>query len=264
MRIAVHLREVANSCLTSSFKEDSSQGRKEEENGGRQNVCDRDTERGLTHRATYTGGGQNTQVDNILYRRKELLKVKDCYVLPKEVVAKQHKLVVLEKNLEEEEQMWSTLSSVVQETEEVLRYREVAKAKSRAYEDLHSSLEGQDGQRKAVRIAKQKNKEAQDVYQAERVKDGEGQVLTEDIQIREKWKEYYQQLMNVENPRVEWDIEAAEEREVEEVREEQVTMAVKWMKTGKAVGPDDIPLENGSKVANGNVQKDHRDETYAR
>ncbi|XP_047476444.1 craniofacial development protein 2-like [Penaeus chinensis] len=40
------------------------------------------------NRATYASGGQNTQVDYILCRRKELQKVKDCYVLPKEAVAK--------------------------------------------------------------------------------------------------------------------------------------------------------------------------------
>ncbi|XP_047469150.1 uncharacterized protein LOC125025221 [Penaeus chinensis] len=83
----------------------------------------------------------------------------------------------------------------------------------------------------------------QDVYQAKRIKDGKGLVLTDGKQIKERWKEYYQQLMNVENPRVELVIEAAEEGEIEEVGEMEVTTAIKRMKNGKAVGPDDIPVE---------------------
>ena len=39
----------------------------------------------------------------------------------------------------------------------------VAKAKCKANDDLYTSLEGKDGQLKAMRIAKQKNRESQDV-----------------------------------------------------------------------------------------------------
>ena len=120
---------------------------------------------------------------------------------------------------------------------------EVAKAKSKAYENLYNSLSEKDGQRKAIRIAKQKNKEAQDIYQAKRVKESGGQILTGEAQIRERWKDYYQQLMNVENPRVKREMEEAEEREVDRVKEEEVAAAMKRMKNGKSVGPDDIPAE---------------------
>ncbi|XP_047492419.1 uncharacterized protein LOC125041473 [Penaeus chinensis] len=174
----------------------------------------------LTRRETYTSGGQSTQVDYIMCKRRELMTIQDCYVLPKEAVAKQHKLVVckeVERKLDmEERKEWSTLSGVVRETavevlgrtsgrkgkkeetwwwntevqdairdkrekkerdlnrceETIVAFkeankkakREVAKAKSKAYVELYSSLDGQDGQRKAIRIAKQKHKEAQDVY----------------------------------------------------------------------------------------------------
>ena len=45
-------------------------------------------------RTTYTSGGRNTQVDCILCWRTNLQNVQDCKVLPKEAVAKQHKLMV--------------------------------------------------------------------------------------------------------------------------------------------------------------------------
>ena len=47
----------------------------------------------LSRRITYTSGGVHTQVDYILCRRKELKRVRDCKVLPKEAAAKQHKVV---------------------------------------------------------------------------------------------------------------------------------------------------------------------------
>ena len=68
-------------------------------------------------------------------------------------------------------------------------------------------------------------------------------ILTGEAQIRERWKEYYQQLMNVENPRVKREMEEAEEREVDRVKEKEVAAAMKRMKNGKSVGPDDIPAE---------------------
>jgi len=79
---------------------------------------------------------------------------------------------------------------------------EAAKAKSRAYKNLYDSLSEKDGQRKGTRIAKQKNSEAQDVYRAKIVRESRGKVLKGEAQIGESWKEYYQQFMNVENPRV--------------------------------------------------------------
>ena len=48
----------------------------------------------LSRRITYTSGGVHTQVDYILCRRKELKRVRDCKVLPKEAAAKQHKVTV--------------------------------------------------------------------------------------------------------------------------------------------------------------------------
>ena len=237
----------------------------------------------LTRRVTYTSGGQHTQVDYIMCRRKDLKQVTDCFVLPKEAVAKQHKLVVCKVRMQqlkkvkptvakktrwwklsekeykekfvqeveaklrgETKRTWRALSTVVRETgrtvlgrrsgkkgkkretwwwcaevqkavkekkerkkekdlnrceETIVAYKkankptkiEVAKAKSKAYENLYNSLSEEDGQRKAIRIAKQKNKEAQDVYQAKRIKGSGGHILTREVQIRERWKEYYQQ-----------------------------------------------------------------------
>ena len=75
------------------------------------------------------------------------------------------------------------------------------------------------------------------------MKDSRGEIVTEDAQIRERRKEYYQQLTNVENPRMKLLIEAAKKREADGVRVEELVAAMKMMKRGKAVGPGDIPTE---------------------
>jgi len=286
----------------------------------------------LTRLSTYSSGEINTQIDYILCKRKELHRVKDCYVLPGEAVAKQHKLLVcktvlqtkgkqkqvripktrwwklnekeyreefvqkIEGKLIEKERTWSILSTAVKEiakevlgvtsgkrgkkeetwwwceevqkalkekrerkkerdrnrcVENIEAYkksnkdakRAVAKAKSEAYKDLYDSLENKDGQQKAIRLAKQRNKESEDVYQARMIKNHSGEVLTTERQIKNRWKEYYQQLMNIENPRIERYVVPAAETEVDDISEVEVTKALKQMKRGKSVGPDGIPIE---------------------
>ena len=97
--------------------------------------------------------------------------------------------------------------------------------------------------RKAIRIAKQKNKDSQDVYQGRQIKGSDGTVLTEENEVRMRWGTYFEQLMNVENERVEREIEPGMESQVPPIEREEIVAAMKKMKRGKAVGPDDIPIE---------------------
>ena len=125
-----------------------------------------------------------------------------------------------------------------------LAKRAVAKAKAEEYKDLYNSLaDGKEGQRKAIRIAKQKNREAQDSYQGKQMKDANGVVLTEDDEIRERWRTYFEQLMNVENDRIERITATRAESEVENLTTEEVERALRKMKKSNATGPDDIPVK---------------------
>ncbi|KAK3552816.1 hypothetical protein QTP86_022562, partial [Hemibagrus guttatus] len=62
-------------------------------------------------------------------------------------------------------------------------------------------------------------------------------------QVR-RWKEYFEELMNEENER-EKRVEGVNsvEQKVDMIRKDEVRKALKRMKSGKAVGPDDIPVE---------------------
>ena len=65
-----------------------------------------------------------------------------------------------------------------------------------------------------------------------------GQVLLDEEEIEERWRSYFKQLMNLESDRNERVVEPGEETAVEEIKEEEVAAAMRRMKRGKAVGPD--------------------------
>ena len=83
------------------------------------------------------------------------------------------------------------------------------------------------------------------MYEAKIIKDKNGSALLNDEVIRKRWGGGggIERLMNVENERIERDVAQNEESEVEEVSRMEVKSAMKRMKKGKAVGPDDIRVE---------------------
>lgn len=52
------------------------------------------------HRVTYKSGGRCTQVDYVLCRRCKLKEIKDCKVVARDCVARQHRMVVYRMTLE--------------------------------------------------------------------------------------------------------------------------------------------------------------------
>ncbi|KAK3558530.1 hypothetical protein QTP86_019000, partial [Hemibagrus guttatus] len=86
--------------------------------------------------------------------------------------------------------------------------REVSKAKQKAYDELYT------------------------------------RVLTSEESVQRRWKEYFEELMNEENKR-EKRVEGVNsvEQKVDKIRKDEVRKALKRMKSGKAVGPDDILVE---------------------
>ena len=120
----------------------------------------------------------------------------------------------------------------------------VAKAKAEAYKELYEHLETKEGEKQAYRLAKQKDKASKDVQQVRIIKDGKGDILTSEEDILERWRGYFENLMNEENERERRTSAATEHvQAVQRVSEEEVRKAIQNMKNGKAVGPDDIPAE---------------------
>ena len=106
----------------------------------------------------------------------------------------------------------------------------MAQAKAAAYKDLYKSLDEKEGLKKALRIAKQKHKDSRDVYQ-----DEGGRTLSRNNEIKERWRSYFCHLMNVENERVDRDVELREEREEgnDRVTQDEVEAALRRMRKGK-------------------------------
>ncbi|KAK3575295.1 hypothetical protein QTP86_023417 [Hemibagrus guttatus] len=167
--------------------------------------------------------------------------------------------------LEEKERFWSELDEVMRvfprypgeevSQEEVghgqeykeLRCRvkrEVSKAKQKAYEELYTRLDTREGEKDLYRLARQKDRDGKDVQQVRVIKDRDGRVLTSEQSVQRRWKEYFEELMNEENER-EKRVEGVNsvEQKVDKIRKDEVRKALKRMKSGKAVGPDDIPVE---------------------
>nr|XP_026496200.1 uncharacterized protein LOC113400766 [Vanessa tameamea] len=76
------------------------------------------------------------------------------------------------------------------------------------------------------------------------MKDEAGKVLCRDEEIKERWKIYFENLMNEENDWNDIHQEAQVNKGlVREINMDEIMTAVKSMKNGKALGPDDIPVE---------------------
>jgi len=56
--------------------------------------------------------------------------------------------------------------------------------------------EEKGGERKALRIAKARDKAIKDYTQIRQIKDGEGMVLNEEEKIRDRWKSYFESVLN--------------------------------------------------------------------
>ncbi|KAK3526662.1 hypothetical protein QTP70_030874 [Hemibagrus guttatus] len=122
--------------------------------------------------------------------------------------------------------------------------REVSKAKRKAYDELYTRLDTREGEKDLYRLARQRDGDGKDVQQVRVIKDRDGRVLTSEESVQRRWKEYFEELMNEENKR-EKRVEGVNsvEQKVDKIRKHEVRKALKRMKSGKAVGPDDIPVE---------------------
>ncbi|KAK3553051.1 hypothetical protein QTP86_031188 [Hemibagrus guttatus] len=122
--------------------------------------------------------------------------------------------------------------------------REVSKVKQKAYDELYTRLDTREGEKDLHRLARQRDRDGKDVQQVRVIKDRDGRVLTSEESVQRRWKEYFEELMNEENER-EKRVEGVNsvEQKVDKIRKDEVRKALKRMKSGKAVGPDDIPVE---------------------
>ncbi|KAK3570516.1 hypothetical protein QTP86_020094 [Hemibagrus guttatus] len=195
------------------------------------------------HRVTYKSGGRKV-LGVSSGRRKE---DKETWWWNEEVQDSIQRKRLAKKKWDMDRTVYSVYSEENrQEYKELQRRvkREVSKAKQKAYDELYTRLDTREGEKDLYRLARQRDRDGKDVQQVRVIKDRDGRVLTSEESVQRRWKEYFEELMNEENER-EKRVEGVNsvEQKVDKIRKDEVRKALKRMKSGKAVGPDDIPVE---------------------
>ena len=117
-------------------------------------------------------------------------------------------------------------------------------AKKRAYDNLYARLEKKESEKELYRLARQRNRAGKDVQHVRVIKDENDNVMVNSEAVLKRLKEYFKKLMNEENNREPRTEEAeAVNKEINCVSKEEVKNALRRMKKGKAVGPDELPVE---------------------
>ena len=109
---------------------------------------------------------------------------------------------------------------------------------------MYERLETKKGEKELYRFVRQKDRTGKNVLHVRVIKDKNGNVMINSEAVLKRWKEYFEKLMNEENnrdPRIE-EAEVVNEK-VNCISREEVKNALRMMKKGKAVGPDELPVE---------------------
>ena len=155
--------------------------------------------------------------------------------------------------------VWDTIrddaSKLAYKTARKQAKREVAKARNKAYKELYEKLETKEGENEVFKVAKQRNRQSKDVQQVRVINSKTGEILMVEEKVKQRWKEYFDDLLNQENPRERREMRTEEtKRDVEDISVEKVRTGLRKMKKRKAQGTDDIPVEVWIALGNKGVE----------
>ena len=108
----------------------------------------------------------------------------------------------------------------------------VLKAKEKVYEKMYKDLE-ENGAKNLYKLAKTRKRRSLDIDRMKFVKNGNGDILSQDEDIKQRWQEYFDELLNTRNRRDELGEADAVEGPIAEVTEEEVKKQMEKMKTVK-------------------------------
>ena len=77
----------------------------------------------------------------------------------------------------------------------------VAKAKHEAYKEWYDKMGTEGGERMIYRVAKQRAMSRKDTGEVNVIKYQIGEMLADEVKIKERWRKYFSNLLNVENAR---------------------------------------------------------------
>ena len=120
--------------------------------------------------------------------------------------------------------------------------REVRKAKNQAWEEWSKEIETNEGRLKMFKIAKQMKIEKKEVQGSRFIKDVNGIVLTKDSEITHRWRNFFQEITNKENP-YKIGEEDMIQGPLDDIYEFEIKDIIKGIKNGKAAGPSGLAGE---------------------
>jgi hypothetical protein len=122
----------------------------------------------------------------------------------------------------------------------------VSEAKGQAYAELYRKLDTKEGKNVVYKMSKLRERKIRDFNQVKCIKDETDRLLVKDDEIKNRWREYFDKRFNNESEKIAIELDDSidtNKQFVRGIQESEVKEALKKMKTGKALGPDDIPIE---------------------
>jgi len=77
--------------------------------------------------------------------------------------------------------------------------RAVSEARGRAYEDLYQKLSTKEGEKNVYKMTTLRERNTRDFTQVKCIKDETNRLLVKDDEIKNRWREYFDNLFNGEN-----------------------------------------------------------------
>jgi hypothetical protein len=122
----------------------------------------------------------------------------------------------------------------------------VSEARGHAYTELYRKLDTKESENDIYQMAKLRERKTKNFNQVKCIKDEADRPLVKDEKIKNRWREYFDNLFNDESEKTTIELDDSidtNKRFVRRIQESEVKEALNKMKTGKTLGPADIPIE---------------------
>jgi hypothetical protein len=122
----------------------------------------------------------------------------------------------------------------------------VSEVRGQAYTELYQKLNTKESENDVYKMVKLRERKTKDFNQVKCIKDESDRLLVKDEEIKNRWREYFDKLFNDESEKTAIELDDSidtNRRFVRRIQESEMKEALKKMKIGKALGPDDIPIE---------------------
>ncbi|VFQ95537.1 unnamed protein product [Cuscuta campestris] len=124
---------------------------------------------------------------------------------------------------------------------------EITRAKNAAFEHLYKDIEEKDSVNPLFQLDKVRERKARDLDRKRCVKGSDGRVLVETAKVAKRWGEYFSELLNAGGDQTlvldELGQPGASRVYCRCICLEEVVRALRGMRSGRALGPDEISVE---------------------